>query len=67
MGNDYDSRRANKRLNKKAGREAAEKSDSRDKRQRVKGRPKVAISSSHVDMSLPRMNGITLHELPMIQ
>lgn len=41
MGNDYEARRANKRLNKKAGREAAEKSDARDKRVRVKGRPKI--------------------------
>lgn len=41
MGNDYESRRTNKRLNKKAGREAAAKEDSRDKRQRVKGRPKI--------------------------
>lgn len=41
MGNDYDSRRQNKRLNKKAGREAAEKGDAKDKRQRTKGRAKV--------------------------
>ena len=41
MGNDYDSRRQNKRLNKKAGREAAEKGDAKDKRKRTKGRAKV--------------------------
>lgn len=41
MGNDYDARKRNKKLNKRAGREAAE-ADDKSKKQRSKGRPKVS-------------------------
>lgn len=40
MGNDYDARRRNKKLNKRAAQDAAD-ADGKSKRQRTKGRPKV--------------------------
>ena len=42
MGNDYEARRRNKKLNKRVAQDAAEGED-RSKKQRSKGRPKVSF------------------------